>query len=254
MTTTRAATEDKVYKSRRVLGFLLFCLALGIGCSRDGEASANSNQAPAKSKDPYLGAWISLKDSSIGLSIQPESDAYVIEDAQGNKYVGTKASGVLRMSSALGAVDILYIKSSDHLVAAGSEYKRFDPRVNFPMRAMADIRAIATATESYATDHGSSGCAGFPPGTFAELAGHLTPNYIKRLPLQDPWGHPYYYRSDGCHNYVLVSAGGDGKLPADLGTSEIYEPSTRMSDDLVYANGRFVRLPPGWTPTGRNGQ
>jgi general secretion pathway protein G len=37
--------------------------------------------------------------------------------------------------------------------------------------------------------------------------------YIERLP-RDPWGHPYFYQSDG-NSYVLKSLGPDGVESAD---------------------------------------
>ena len=219
---------------------LLALWPLASACSRQ---ESQQVPLPVLSNDPYLGTWKSVGPAKQELTIQPEGDAYVISFGDGKKFAGTKTNGVLRMSATSGMVDILYVQSSDHLVAGGDEYKRFDPT---PRRAMFDIRTIAMAVEANAIDNRSASCAGYPSGNLADVEKAVVPLNIKVFPANDPWGHAFYYRSDGCSGYVIVSAGFDGKFPPDLETPEIFGKGSVPSDDIVFANGEFVRSPAGW--------
>jgi hypothetical protein len=232
---------------------ICLCSVFLASCGRhETTVAAPNSVAAAALEDPYLGTWLDVKNPCRGYSIKAEGDAYVIQDEKKKKYVGTKTNGILRVSRATGSVDMLYVKSSDRLVAAGDEYARKDPQSSLPVRAIANMLGYATALEAYAVERATSECASYPRGTFEQLKTLITPVYIKSMD-DDPWGHPYYYRSDGCHRYVLVSAGQDGKFPADLESEQIYSPaSDKNADDLVFANGNFVRLPPGFTPRGRD--
>jgi hypothetical protein len=235
--------------TRQATTTILLAIVFSAACGRETdvvESTPKAEKAVITSKDPYLGTWVNVKNRKRGFQIESEGEAYVIQNEDGDKFVGTKTAGVLRMSNALGSVDFLHVKSTDHLVAAGEEYKRFDASVNYPIRAMADMRSIATGVESYAIDHlQPSPCTGYPTGTIENVANSVMPLYIKRFPGKDPWGNPFYYRTDGCSRYVLVSGGADGQLPADVESDTIFEPSNSQADDIVFANARFVRIPPG---------
>ncbi len=228
---------------------ILLAIVLSAACGRETdvvESTPRVEKVAVISKDPYIGTWVNVKNRKRGFQIESEGEAYVIQNEDGEKFAGTKTAGVLRMSSALGSVDFLHVKSTDHLVAAGEEYKRFDPSVNYPIIAMADMRTIATSVEAYAIDHlQPSPCSGYPTGTIESVANSVAPIYIKRFPGKDPWGNSFYYRTDGCSRYVLVSGGADGKLPADVESDAIFEPNNSGADDIVFANARFVRTPPG---------
>src|SRR5260221_12162767 len=65
-------------------------------------------------------------------------------------------------------------------------------------RTMADMRTIATAWEARATDVNRYNAAGtsFVTVSFADLNTYLTPTYIKKLPQNDAWNTPYFYRSE----------------------------------------------------------
>lgn len=136
-------------------------------------------------------------------------------------------------------------------------YLRLDadgwPRVFEPsekmVAAMADIRIIATSAEAYAVDNDR-----YPAAEMKDLWRKVVPNYVRRLPVADPWGHPYVYRSAGPHNqgYVIASAGADGtwEMPdhvlTDLSKAiriddfKLPGHSSEPGVDLVFANGAYV--------------
>ena len=82
------------------------------------------------------------------------------------------------------------------------------------VKAQADISQIKSALDRYYLDAGS-----YPtsdqglPALIAEPTNGNDPKdwggpYIERIP-PDPWGHPYFYQSDG-NEYLLKSFGADG--------------------------------------------
>lgn len=120
-------------------------------------------------------------------------------------------------------------------------------------RAMADLRAIATALEAYSVDHNAypSAAAVFtlPTGlslpSVALTSGIITklqPNYMRIVPLNDPWQGPLQYSttSDGT-NYALRSTGRD---LTPQGTPD-YGPATNFNDDIILVDGTFVQYPEG---------
>jgi hypothetical protein len=116
-------------------------------------------------------------------------------------------------------------------------------------RAMADIRAIATALESFAVD--SDVYPGPTEGlkTIDTLADDLEPIYVRALPRYDPWGHPYFVWSDD-KTYLLVSAGADGSLEDEYASAaeavEAFGGARSTEDDeedIVFINGAFLRWP-----------
>ena len=114
-------------------------------------------------------------------------------------------------------------------------------------RAMADLRTIATALESFSVDNDV-----YPGPTdglqvIDAFAEDLEPIYISGLPHLDPWGHPYFVWSDD-KNYLLVSAGADGVLDDEY--ESVTEAAERLGTarstddvdaDLVFLNGAFLR-------------
>ena len=104
---------------------------------------------------------------------------------------------------------------------------------------MADIRSIATAIESYETDHPDWKGAG-------DLVALLQPKYIKKLPTKDGWSHPFrisiWIDADNNPAYRIWSPGSDGKRDAKWGDPAA---TTRFENDLVYENGTFIQYPEG---------
>jgi hypothetical protein len=105
-------------------------------------------------------------------------------------------------------------------------------------RTRADMRSVAVATETYATDNNK-----YPNARdVAGLEKLLVPTYIRTFPHQDAWGHAYVYvvSPDSAH-YIIASAGPDGKLEA---ASTVFRPAKdprAYGDDLVFSDGEFVR-------------
>ncbi len=120
-------------------------------------------------------------------------------------------------------------------------------------RAMADLRAIATALEAYSVDHStypsaaavftlptglSLPTASFTPG----VIGKLQPNYMRAVPLYDPWlGFFLYTTSADGADYALRSTGRDQAQQS----SPTYGASTNFNDDIILVDGGFVQYPDG---------
>jgi hypothetical protein len=74
----------------------------------------------------------------------------------------------------------------------------------------------------------------------------LVPKYLKAVPKDDPWGHPYEFRlntRDAAEHVMAVrSAGADGEF-----SGTVYEvggfPPAEQNQDLVWADGYFLRWP-----------
>jgi type II secretory pathway pseudopilin PulG len=131
-------------------------------------------------------------------------------------------------------------------------------------RTMADMRTIATALEARATDLNSytvnpaatranAGKRVEEFGTlhresFADLERALVPTYIEKLPRKDGWGVDFEIRT-GDYNekgqamlYALRSYGSDRNPDGDAYEVRV---NTAFREDLVYAQGTFVRYPEG---------
>jgi general secretion pathway protein G len=91
-------------------------------------------------------------------------------------------------------------------------------------KAEADISELKTALDRYYLDNGSypTSDQGLQALVSAPTSGSIPANwepYIERIP-PDPWGHPYYYQSDG-NGYVLKSFGADGVEGGDGKNADI---------------------------------
>lgn len=109
-------------------------------------------------------------------------------------------------------------------------------------RAMADIRSLAIAIETYATDTNE-----YPKvATMDALEALLEPTYARDMPEIDPWGTPYEYISDG-KSYRLASAGADRKLEWNTRVLERVEGPPRQTDDadadIIFQDAEFVQAP-----------
>ena len=108
-------------------------------------------------------------------------------------------------------------------------------------RTVAELRALATAVESYAVDFQC-----YPRGTEGgteQLEGRLSPTYMRTIPRVDGWRESIgvLLESSGA-TYTLFSGGGDHI--ADAGTWR-GGPTTSFNDDIVFAIGGFVQWPEG---------
>ncbi|MEO8034418.1 MAG: prepilin-type N-terminal cleavage/methylation domain-containing protein [Acidobacteriota bacterium] len=117
-------------------------------------------------------------------------------------------------------------------------------------RTMADMRSIATAWEARATDMNIYTAAGgastftMPTQTsYTNLAGRLSPTYIKSLPQRDGWGWNYTFGAT-TQEYGIRSPAKDNGYDAG-GSTYTIGPTTQFDADIVYSNGAFIRYPEG---------
>lgn len=113
-------------------------------------------------------------------------------------------------------------------------------------RTMADMRAIAIAWETYATEESSYAPAGaiftFPaPLDWTEFHGLLVPRYSKNLPREDQWGNPFDIglESGMSTYYAIRSRGKDGLVDGEYTEAR----TSAIECDIVYSNGQFVVWP-----------
>ncbi len=118
-------------------------------------------------------------------------------------------------------------------------------------RAMAEVRGLATAIESYATDTNRAplGTGAWAPTDTAIAPGELIPFYIKELPNPDPWYNKYQYAATSTGaDFGIRSLGLDGTADsADIGTlvnAPIAE-TVCLENDIVWVNSDFQIWPEG---------
>jgi type II secretion system protein G len=122
-------------------------------------------------------------------------------------------------------------------------------------KSMADMRAVAIAWESRASDHGRYNAAGFdyPANVYDgdDMVGHLTPTYIRTLPRDDGWENPFDFAADAVlgaaaevKTYAIRSRGRDNIAEGPTYTAT---QTTRFDCDIVFSNGNFVVYPAGVT-------
>ncbi|MFI5120834.1 MAG: type II secretion system protein GspG [Thermoanaerobaculia bacterium] len=118
-------------------------------------------------------------------------------------------------------------------------------------RSMADMKNVATAVESYATDQNFyPAAAGFslpsgltlPTSTIGTVSGQLSPTYLRFVPLVDGWSSYYTYGTSPARgDYALRSAGADGALDA----TPMWGVTTNFNADIILVDGTFVQYPDG---------
>jgi type II secretion system protein G len=112
-------------------------------------------------------------------------------------------------------------------------------------RTVADIRTIALAWESRASEMQSYGIAGYDfPGTpvsYDALHQALSPTYSRILPKVDGWGRPFEFAvGNGPKQYAIRSAGRDGIMEStEIVAGEVDNPDC----DIIYGNGAFITYP-----------
>jgi type II secretion system protein G len=118
-------------------------------------------------------------------------------------------------------------------------------------RSMADMRTIATAWESRATETNSytSAAAGHALGgavSMADLELALAPTYVRLIPHNDGWSHQFIFSANvawgtaGGKDYMIECYGRDG-APETSGPG----PKTDFDCDIVYSGGIFINYPEG---------
>ncbi|MCB1008157.1 MAG: prepilin-type N-terminal cleavage/methylation domain-containing protein [Acidobacteria bacterium] len=135
-------------------------------------------------------------------------------------------------------------------------------------RTMADMRNTGTAWLSWVTDQVSAAAAGGAVSTWdgtaftevSNLADTLHPTqtffYMSEIPSLDGWKHAFSYGYTGnplgAQVIAIGSGGRDGDGSYNLGVSVTigaFTP-TDYDQDIIWADGFFVRWPGGQNPAG----
>lgn len=118
-------------------------------------------------------------------------------------------------------------------------------------RSMSDMRALATAMETYAADfdrYPPSAAYTLPPDlslptdNLLVARPYLQPTYMRLAPVTDGWNSWFLYGTTPQRtDYALRSAGVRGEPQ----TSPAYGPTTDFTNDIIMVNGQFVQWPDG---------
>lgn len=115
-------------------------------------------------------------------------------------------------------------------------------------QTMADLRSIGTAIETFSIDNNDYPLQDRGLQSIDSIGDRLAPTYIRLLPVNDAWGHPFLYWSDKA-GYVVISAGADGVLDIEWDTFPPWDlkfegETKRPEADIIFANGQFAQWPP----------
>ncbi len=106
-------------------------------------------------------------------------------------------------------------------------------------RTMADLRSIATATESYAIDFNRYPLS-MSGAVNSNAAGTISPLYIRQVPPNDGWGGAIQWETNATGTtYTVESYGKDNSADASTG------PRTNFNDDITFVDGSFTSWPEG---------
>ncbi|MEE9218621.1 MAG: prepilin-type N-terminal cleavage/methylation domain-containing protein [Acidobacteriota bacterium] len=106
-------------------------------------------------------------------------------------------------------------------------------------RTMADLRSIATATESYAIDYNRYPISMSGP-VGGNATGTISPTYIKQVPPNDGWANVIQWTTDATGGtYTVESYGKDGISDASVGAT------TNFNNDITFVDGSFTAWPEG---------
>lgn len=151
-------------------------------------------------------------------------------------------------------------------VQAAERRSRLSPeeqeQINIQKRAMKDIMIITTSLVDYVTDHGVLPEQDGIYDENSQFNKALSPFYVKRLPVKDPWGNNYLvYCGEACNgkygitgcgpgDFVVVSYGRDGREedwkfdPTNPGSGLFISKNADDFDkDLIQWNGSWIRAP-----------
>lgn len=106
-------------------------------------------------------------------------------------------------------------------------------------RSMADMRTIATAIGTYATDMNY-----YPRGltTLGAFETYLVPVYLRRMPYRDGWNTTYDAYTDAAGDHYTIESWGKNKT--DDGC--VVGQETQSFDcDICHQDGMFVQWPEG---------
>lgn len=147
-----------------------------------------------------------------------------------------------------------------HKEFPSSQETRIETDIEMVRRAIADVRSIGIAFDSYAVDNNlyptmkesEMSIGDFSLGQIRTVAEELR-FYNRALPKEDPWESPYLFWSDG-QNYAIVCLGSDKILTQAAKLEELLNAIARrgepvlsryhcIEDEIVFANGTMVWWP-----------
>jgi type II secretion system protein G len=116
-------------------------------------------------------------------------------------------------------------------------------------RTMADMRTIATAWESRATDTDVYNAAGisWPAATapVTSITTLLMPTYVKKIPLYDGWNVSFRVSSNNPTAYSIMSYGADKTSNTTVTSAPLAITTNNFDCDIILADGNFVQYPEG---------
>jgi len=120
-------------------------------------------------------------------------------------------------------------------------------------RTMADMRNIATAWESRATEIGTYTIAGAnvewpePDSDVGILEPSLIPTYIKKIPVYDGWGARLTVgiQTVTGRSYSIQSNGSDKLDNTTVTSSPSPVTTANFECDIIFSDGTFVQYPEG---------
>jgi general secretion pathway protein G len=106
-------------------------------------------------------------------------------------------------------------------------------------RSMADMRTIATAIGTYATDMNF-----YPRGIsdMTTLRTHIEPVYLRNTPRNDGWGTGFFVETDADGDHYTVQSYGKNKT--DDGCT-LNQETNLFDCDICHSDGVFVQWPEG---------
>ncbi len=116
-------------------------------------------------------------------------------------------------------------------------------------RTMADMRSIATAWESRATDVNTYNAAGmtWPAATVSvtSLTTMLTPTYVKKIPIYDGWNVEFMVSDNNPNSYSVKSYGADKAENTTVTSAAAGITTSNFDCDIILSQGQFVQYPEG---------
>jgi len=109
-------------------------------------------------------------------------------------------------------------------------------------RSMADMRTIATAIGTYATD------MNFYPRGLSALSAfetHLVPVYLRKMPPKDGWNTTYVATTDTAGEHYTIQSWGKNKIDDGLINGGVGGETNEFDCDIYHQDGMFIQWPEG---------
>ena len=232
-------------RSQLFLILLVFFFALPVGCGKSASPN-HTNDLEQR-----------MKELEAKVNHLQKGQEAIIENQRQYQEELKKSQGQL-------ATDEARLKKAQEQAQQGEPVETPTEKVR---RAIKDIRSIATAVQAYATDQnlfpemGSNmpfTLQGLRLCRALDVAGQLSPDYIRFFPAWDPWGSPYlYWAPQGRNHFLIVCMGADGRIDSTDRAGEIMKTIQQqgytrapinvpcLGADIVWYDDGFIQLPEG---------